>query len=190
MVQRRRTKLPRLNRENSVVGIAAGAAVCVMGAVSQRPVERAVVSAAPDSSANIAADQAAPIDPALAAEDLKLRKLLVGRWKAAYHGVLIVENRDDGTASMQMQFDFLASFFYGKTLDLKLTWYVENRILTYLIQSGSPEESWKPFRNDFGDKVTYNFREVGENKVQLTRVIAPDERVDWFRTDGQNVKKN
>lgn len=172
----RRRKLPTLNRENAVVGIAAAAALCVMGAVSQRP------AAAPvQSSTVVAAGDPAALDPAVVAEDLKLRNLLIGRWQADYHGVLTVENHEDGAASMRMEFDFVASFLYGKTLDLKLTWKVENRILTYLIHSGSPEANWKPFKRDFGEKVAYNFRKVGDDRVQLSRVDTPDEIVNWLR---------
>src|SRR5690349_9940224 len=77
-----------------------------------------------------------PSQPAnVSPSDRQLREMIVGRWRTESHGTRVVTNRPDGTASMDVTFDFIASLVYGEKMKLELRWGVEKGVLTYTIQS-------------------------------------------------------
>src|SRR5215218_9040407 len=83
-----------------------------------------------------------PAEPAIAPSlssmlpDEELRAMILGRWRTESHGTRVVDNHADGTASMDLTFDFFASLLYGEKMKLQMRWSVENGRLVYTIQSG------------------------------------------------------
>src|SRR5688500_15861143 len=61
-----------------------------------------------------------------ALSDEQLRAMILGRWRTQSHGTRIVHNHADGTASMDLKFDFVASLLYGDKMKLQMQWGVEN----------------------------------------------------------------
>jgi hypothetical protein len=115
--------------------------------------------------------------------DEQLRALILGRWRTESNGTRVVDNRADGTASMDVRFDFVASLLYGDHMTLDLHWTVHNGVLVYTIQSGSPQATVDRIISAYGDQASYHFRSIGEKRMHLERVIDADEDYVWTRVD-------
>jgi len=113
--------------------------------------------------------------------DAKLRSMILGRWKTQSNGTRVVDNRDDGTASMDVTFDFVASLLYGDKMKLELKWFVKDGELVYTIQSGTPVESANSIISTYGSQATYRFGSINPDRMHLIRVIDPTETYTWTR---------
>src|SRR4051812_3705590 len=58
--------------------------------------------------------------------DDELRAMIIGRWRTVSNGTRVVDNRADGTASMDLKFDFVASLLYGDRMHIELMWTLED----------------------------------------------------------------
>lgn len=117
--------------------------------------------------------------------DAELRAMILGRWRTETNGTRVVDNRADGTASMDVTFDFVASFLYGDKMQLELTWQVQQGLLVYTIQSGSPKSTVSRIVSTYGSQATYRFQSIGERRMHLVRLIDPSESYVWTRVDGE-----
>ncbi len=107
--------------------------------------------------------------------------MILGRWRTNSDGGRVVVNRPDGTASMDVTFDFVASLIYGQGMKLELTWTVNNGILGYTIQSGTPESTVKSITATYGAYASYHFQSISPDRMHLVRVIDPNESYVWTR---------
>ena len=115
--------------------------------------------------------------------DDQLRAMVLGRWRSEFHGTRIVDNRADGTASMDLAFDFVASLWFGDKMKLDLTWAVENGRLSYKIESGTPKPNVDRMTSTYGKEAIYYFQSIGEKRMHLVNVSDPDESYIWIRVD-------
>jgi len=115
--------------------------------------------------------------------DEQLSAMILGRWRTQSHGTRIVHNHADGTASMDLTFDFVASLLYGNTMKLQMRWDVENGRLRYTIESGTPKAAVDRMTSTYGIQATYYFKSIGEKRMHLVRVSDPDESYIWTRVD-------
>ena len=113
----------------------------------------------------------------------ELRAMVLGRWRTESHGTRIVDNRADGTASMDVTFDFIASLVYGEKMKLELNWSVDEGRLRYTIQSGTPQSSFNRMTSNYGSQATYHFKSIGTKRMHLVRVNDPDESYIWTRVE-------
>ena len=115
--------------------------------------------------------------------DAELHAMVVGRWQTVSNGTRVVENRPDGTASMDVTFDFVASLLYGEKIKLELRWGIKDGVLVHTIQTGEPKSTVDRIVATYGSQASYHFKSIGEKKMHLVRVIDPDEQYVWTRVD-------
>ena len=115
--------------------------------------------------------------------DQQLKQMILGRWRIESHGVRIIENREDGTASMDLTFDFLSSLLYGQKMTLELTWTVDGEALAYTIQSGQPKSNVDRLVADYGREATYNIRSISDRAMHLVRIPDKGGSDVWTRVD-------
>ncbi|QDT54921.1 hypothetical protein Pan44_29610 [Caulifigura coniformis] len=113
--------------------------------------------------------------------DADIRAMIPGRWKTESNGTRVVDNRADGTASMDVTFDFVASLLYGAKMKLELKWIVEDGKLVYTIQSGTPADSANSIIKTYGSQATYRIGSIEPDRMHLIRVIDPTETYTWTR---------
>lgn len=73
----------------------------------------------------------------------------------------------DGTATMDVQLDFFASLLYGAQMSLKLSWSLQDGVLTHTIVSGTPKKNVDRLIRDFGDSRSYKVLKLGESVLEL-----------------------
>jgi hypothetical protein len=129
------------------------------------------------------AEPATAASIAFSLSDEQLRAMILGRWQTQSHGTRIVNNRADGSASMDLTFDFIASLLYGDKMQLEMRWGVENGLLRYTIESGSPRQAVDRMTATYGAQATYRFKSIGTKRMHLVRVIDPDESYIWTRIE-------
>jgi hypothetical protein len=118
-----------------------------------------------------------------APSDAELYALVLGRWRTESGGGRVVDNRPDGTAVMDVTFDFIASLIYGQGMKLELQWGIERGVLTYTIQSGTPEKTVKDITAAYGAKASYSFKSIAPNRMHLVRIDDASESYVWTRVE-------
>ncbi|HVJ88006.1 MAG TPA: hypothetical protein VM452_20245 [Caulifigura sp.] len=149
-----------------------------LGPNGQKPVRLQSAAQSPsDSSATRSPD--GPTDD-------ELKALVLGRWRTESNGVRVVENRADGTASMDVTFDFVASLLYGDRLKIELTWTIREGLLLYTMESGVPKGPFDRIVANYGDFASYQFKTISPQRMHLVRAIDPTESYVWTRVDGES----
>lgn len=175
--------MPRrpVREESAVAATALAAGLFGVAVMTSDPPEDEKVEATADlvEPNRLPDEEAAKV----AAADRALRNLVIGRWKGYFHGNRVVENRPDGTASMDLAFDFVASLLYGPKMSLEMTWEVKDGALCYELVSGLPEDKYKKLVDKEGDEAAYYFEEAGPKVMRLVRTIDPDEKYTWTRIE-------
>lgn len=115
--------------------------------------------------------------------DAELRAKILGRWTMTKHGERIIVNRPDGTASMSLTFDWVASLLYGSEMALELTWALRDERLSYTIVSGVPQENYKKLVKDYGDTATYDFEVIEDRRMHLRETSGDKDLYEWTRLD-------
>ncbi len=116
--------------------------------------------------------------PAKATNDL-----ILGTWTFSDSDAgRVIVNRDDGTATIDVTFGFLASFLYGSTLQLDLEWTLENNVLTHTIVGGSPESGKKALIRDYGTKTAYKILKLTDEKMHLMEFGDAADDYLWKRS--------
>lgn len=171
----------RPDPKETAVGIAATAALAGMFVISHDPTATPNMIAAglvPSGQSPLPA-----VSTSLDMSDEELRMAILGRWKRIEHGTHIIENRSDGTASMDMQFDLLAGFLYGDRMRLEMTWTVTNGLLSYSVVSGHPKKSSDKLLGDYGKIWRYEFEAVNPDSLHLVLLRKVKEKIDWTRLE-------
>ncbi len=107
---------------------------------------------------------------------------ILGTWALnAPEANRVIENRADGTASIDVTFGFLASFLYGSEVHMELEWTLEDNVLTHTIISGTPEENKQKIIDDFGEKGYFKILSINENEMHLVDFDDPPEEYLWKR---------
>ncbi|MBX3440947.1 MAG: hypothetical protein KF774_00975 [Planctomyces sp.] len=171
----------------SAIGAAMTAAAAGMYAVTQpaspyahSPARTiAVRGAAP--TADIAPEPATAMEPDEGLTDRRLRKVVIGRWRTYYHGEWLIENRPDGSATMNLTFDFLAALRYGPKMSVQLNWVIEDGQMTYVMTSGDPSDKFQRMIDDYGDRATWKFQTFSSDEMKLLKVAEYEESYVWKR---------
>ncbi|HVJ67557.1 MAG TPA: hypothetical protein VM510_06205 [Caulifigura sp.] len=147
--------------------------------ISLSPDEAAEVelSGAANLSTGSARTSAAPPGPT----DDELRTMILGRWQTVSNGTRVVENRPDGTASMDLTFDFVASLLYGDRMQIELTWFISDGLLVYTMQSGKPKSPFDRIVSNYGSQATYRFHSIAADRMHLVRQRDATESYVWTR---------
>lgn len=90
-------------------------------------------------------------------------------------------NRPDGTASLNVTFDFFTSFIYGAKLNMETDWTLEGDVLTYTITSGEPASSLNRLTSDFGKVASYRILKLTDTELLLQELHGEDECYLWKR---------
>lgn len=107
-------------------------------------------------------------EPPAASTDAAYRRMLVGTWKARNFGEQVLTNKSDGTARLAVTLNRLAALRYGRSLELQLTWTVEQGIVRHKVTGGTPPEKVARLISDFGDSLEYRLMEVREAHFLLS----------------------
>lgn len=151
----------------------------------------ATLSLGPDEAAEIhrrtlfpeSMSSGAPPGAPAGPTDDELRAMIVGRWQTISNGTRLIENRTDGTASMDLTFAFVASLLYGDKMHIELRWTVEEGLLVYTMQSGTPKSNFDRIVSDFGSLATYRFLSISPERMHLVRQSDPSEDYVWTRVE-------
>ena len=95
----------------------------------------------------------------------------------------VITMEPDGTASMQVEFDFFTSLRYGSKMELDLEWTLAGNVLQQTIVDGSPESGKKTLISDFGDTATYDILEFKDGKMRLEEYTESKENYVWKKVD-------
>jgi hypothetical protein len=113
--------------------------------------------------------------------DAERAAALIGTWTTEHHGRQRVVNRKDGSAHLEIEFNFIASLLYGRHMELDLQWKVENGALTHTIQHGTPAANVQRLISDFGKSCRYRMLELGQNRILLQEINDPATFHVWLR---------
>ncbi|MFV0442192.1 MAG: hypothetical protein ACK5Q5_01330 [Planctomycetaceae bacterium] len=123
-------------------------------------------------------------NPAVTAlSDEQLEQRLLGRWQSSYHGTQQIATHADFTAQLRIDFDWLATFFYGNQMRLELAWSVENGVLTNRIEGGQPQANVDRLIADYSDSCSYLILELTESTLLLQEVDDPAAFHRWNRLE-------
>ena len=111
--------------------------------------------------------------------------MILGRWRTVSNGTRVIENRTDGTASMDVTFDFVASLLYGDRMHIELRWSVANGLLVYTMQSGAPKSPFDRIVATYGSQATYRFHSIAPERMHLVRLNDSSESYVWTRIAGE-----
>lgn len=114
--------------------------------------------------------------------DAERTQRLLGSWTTRHHGRQRIINRADGTASLDIEFDFLAGLLYGSHMRLELTWKIEQGVLTNVIQRGSPAANVERLKQDFGNSCRYRMLELSDTRLLLQEIDDPASLHEWVRS--------
>lgn len=123
--------------------------------------------------------------------DAQMSQMLVGTWKTKAWGEQVLTNNADGTASLDVELNRLAAIRYGRELELKLKWTVENGVLSHNLVSGSPQRRVDRLINDFGASTKYRVVEVTHSELVLEELNDSGKRHVWeavTENDGQTSR--
>ncbi len=105
---------------------------------------------------------------------------ILGTWALnAPEANRVIENRADGTASIDVTFGFWASLLYGNEVHLELEWTLEDDLLTHTIVSGTPEKNKQKIIKDFGEKGYFKILSISEKQMHLVDFDDPPEEYFW-----------
>ncbi|MCA9053010.1 MAG: hypothetical protein KDA75_04190 [Planctomycetaceae bacterium] len=117
----------------------------------------------------------------VALNDRQIEERLFGTWSTEHHGKQTIENRADRTASLTIDFDWIAALLYGSHMELKLKWRVQGGILTNVIESGTPDANVKRLIGDYSQQCQYVVLELADDEILLQEVADPDAFHRWKR---------
>ena len=109
------------------------------------------------------------------------KEQIVGTW-SFYDGISrLSENRLDGTATLNITFDFVTSFIYGSKLKMETEWTLEGDVLTYTVIGGEPEAGLKRLTNDFGSVAVYRILKLTDEEMLLLELNGTEDQYLWKR---------
>ena len=107
---------------------------------------------------------------------------MVGTWVCNDMFRRRIHVRADGTASMNVKLDFIASLLYGSEMDLELTWTADGDSLVYAAVSGEPKHNVDRLLSDFGRQQVYDVVEFDGDRM-LLELTSDKSRHDWRREE-------
>ena len=130
-------------------------------------------------TAGLAAVQSVCLADPPAGSDAWYRQHLVGSWKGNNFGEQTLTNYSDGTARLDVTLNRLAALRYGRTLELQLTWKVQNGIVRHKVTGGSPPEKVARLISDFGDSLEYRIVDLRDSRLVLSDLDDNQSRRQW-----------
>jgi len=98
-----------------------------------------------------------------------------GVWVCTQDGITRrVENRNDGTATMDVVFSWVASFLYGSTMTMDCEWSYDGEVLKHTVKSGHPQANVDKLTNDFGKTTRYEIIRISEAEMLLLDLNDPE----------------
>lgn len=112
--------------------------------------------------------------------DEQLRRAAVGTWQDFYHGTRTLTLREDGTATMVVEFGGLKARLFTPRLRLDLTWTIENGRMTRRTLGGDPEDKVQFVVDRVGGLAVETILDLGAARMLLAE---PDgsQRYQWQR---------
>ena len=112
---------------------------------------------------------------------------VLGKWVLDGAIRRVIENRDDGTATIHVNFDFVTALRYGAELELDLVWTIkDDNVLTHKIVGGSPEKGKKRLISDFGDKAYFKILSITDEEMHLVDFDDPPEEYLWKKLETES----
>ena len=106
----------------------------------------------------------------------------VGRWVLNDSIRRDVTINADGSATMDVDLDFVSSLFYGSEMTLTIYWQLTGDVITHTLLSGEPKKNVDKLVKDFGNKRSYRVISIDDEAMVLEdyNVDSP-ERHRWVK---------
>ena len=125
----------------------------------------------------------------LAALQENYRKALLGHWRTTEdYGPTQLELRDDGTASMFIQFEGKARYIVGDHLDIDIEWEVVGDHVIFNSVRGRPESMFKFVTGLKGTRRDYMITHMDENAFVTQQADDKAKIKKWTRVEKAEVK--
>ena len=119
--------------------------------------------------------------PEPAADDHRLRELIVGKWADDYKGKRTMTIRQDGTATMVVELEGLNALM-GSRMRFDMEWSIEAGRLKKRTVDGEPSGRVNLILKAMGDRVDEPILELTEERLLLLDGDGR-KRYDWRRVD-------
>ncbi len=126
------------------------------------------------------------VSPSLSPENTEagMNAGVVGTWTMVDHGRRTITIEADGTATMRVDLDLLGAMFYGRRLDLNLTWSVTADVMTQILESGEPAGAVGRLIRDFGSRREYRIVQLTDTEMHLQEVGVSRSPDVWTAVPG------
>lgn len=104
---------------------------------------------------------------------------LIGTWQLHDKGLRTITVKPDGTATMDVEIDNIASFIYGRRLSMDLAWTLSDGVLSYSIVGGHPDRTVGRVINNFGRDFKYRVLRMTDEAIELEDVSDPGSLYQW-----------
>ncbi|WP_437225058.1 hypothetical protein SH661x_003899 [Planctomicrobium sp. SH661] len=105
---------------------------------------------------------------------------ILGRWlrNGSIRREIVIQ--PGGTATMNVQLDYLSALIYGKEMNLELSWELKDNILSHTIVSGTPKANVDRLSKDFGNSLSYRVIRADDQELVL-QSLGNDKKLDrWI----------
>jgi hypothetical protein len=99
--------------------------------------------------------------------DQQLRRLAVGTWRDFYHGKRTLTIREDGTATMVIEFSGFKARLFTPRLQLDLRWSIEGGSMLRRTVGGRPSDKVDFVIKRVGDRVEEPILELTQSRMLL-----------------------
>jgi hypothetical protein len=111
-----------------------------------------------------------------------LQQAILGVWEDDYQGHRTLTLKDDGTGSMLVELEGLASSLFANTMEFDEEWSfdADGQLLTMIASGGKPATKVNLVLRMYGTRATYKVVDVSEDVMVLVDQ-ADEKRYEWRR---------
>jgi hypothetical protein len=121
-----------------------------------------------------------------AAEDARLRKLVIGTWQDDYQGKRTMTLNEDGRGTMIVELTGLSARLFASRLEFDMRWSLENGRLKKRTVGGKPEARVQMILKTMGDRVDEPILELNDRQLLLLDKDGKT-KYDWRRVPRQQT---
>ncbi|QDT64960.1 hypothetical protein [Calycomorphotria hydatis] len=118
----------------------------------------------------------------LSASDLKLAEGAIGTWTQLLNGVRTLEIRDDGSAKLHIEFDWVTSLAFGESVTIDIAWRIQDGKVTFESISGSPQATFESISELYGTEKRRRVSELSAERFVLKNDDTGSESI-WTRVE-------
>lgn len=154
------TILPNVGRLSFAIAILGLGVLLILRANGGKSPQPATAAMGRTAKAKAAATTTAP-------SDAEFRRLVLGTWQDDYQGRRMLTVRDDGTATMLVEFDGWKARMFTPWLRIQTTWSIVNGHFNRTITGGEPSDKVDFVRKRVGDDASDTIVAITDNRMSL-----------------------